>query len=104
MPRLTIRPRAWREIRQHLEYLEEQAGLEVAERFLESVMQSAEDLARMPKMAPLCGFRRRALRLIRRWPIKGFENWLIFYQARRDGAEIVHVIHGARDIEELLTP
>jgi toxin ParE1/3/4 len=55
-------------------------------------------------MAPLCGFRRRALRLIRRWPVKGFENWLIFYQARRDGAEIVHVIHGARDIDQLLNP
>jgi hypothetical protein len=36
------------------------------------------------------------------WPVKGFENWLIFYQARRNGVEIVHVFHGARDIESLL--
>lgn len=102
MPRLTIRPRARRDIEQHLEHLEEQGGLDLAERFLDSLMQSGEDLARMPKMAPLCGFRRPALRLLRRWPVKGFENWLIFYQARRDGAEIVHVIHGARDVEQLL--
>ena len=28
--------------------------------------------------------------------------WLIFYQPRRDSVEIVHVMHGARDIESLL--
>jgi len=33
--------------------------------------------------------------------VKGFENWLIFYQPKRNGVEIVHVIHGARDIESL---
>ena len=32
---------------------------------------------------------------LRRWPVKGFENWLIFYQVRREGGEIVHVMHGA---------
>lgn len=40
---------------------------------------------RMLKMAPLCGFRRPALRLLRRWPVRGFENWLMFCQAIRDG-------------------
>ena len=39
---------------------------------------------------------------LRRWAVKGFDNWLIFYQARHEGVEIVHVMHGARDIESLL--
>jgi len=39
---------------------------------------------------------------LRRWRVKGFENWLIFYQVTKAGAEIVHVTHGARDIENLL--
>jgi hypothetical protein len=37
-----------------------------------------------------------------RWPVKGFENWLIFYIPKRNGVEIVHVIHAARDIQSLL--
>ena len=57
---------------------------------------------RLTRMGILCGFRKPATRRLRRWPVKGFENWLIFYQARRDGVEIVHVMHGARDIESLL--
>jgi hypothetical protein len=39
---------------------------------------------------------------MRRWPIQGFDNWLIFYLPRRDGVEIVHIVHGARDIAQLL--
>ena len=34
--------------------------------------------------------------------MKGFENWLIFYIPKLGGVEIVHVIHGARDIQNLL--
>ncbi len=102
MPRFTVRPLAWREINVHLEYLEEQAGLETAERFLDQLISSFEVLAHMPKIGVQCGFGNLAIRSLRRWQVKGFENWLIFYRAKRDGVEIVHVMHGARDIESLL--
>ena len=102
MPHFTIRPLAWREINKQLDYLEEQAGRETAERFLERLISSFDTLTHMPKMGPLCGFHEPATRRIRRWPVKGFENWLIFYQVRRYGVEVVHVLHGARDIESLL--
>jgi toxin ParE1/3/4 len=101
-PRFTIRPLAWREINTHLDYLQERAGCETAERFLDQLLSSLDDLSKMPRMGQLCGFRKAATRRLRRWPVKGFENWLIFYQPRRDGVEIVHVMHGARDIEGLL--
>jgi plasmid stabilization system protein ParE len=48
MPRLTIRPLAWRDIDEQLLFMEEQADLEIAERFLINLMQSCEELARMP--------------------------------------------------------
>jgi toxin ParE1/3/4 len=102
MPRFTVRPLAWREINAQLDYLEEEAGVETAERFLDQLIISFEALADMPKMGALCGFRKPATRRLRRWQVKDFENWLIFYQARRDSVEIVHVLHGARDIESLL--
>jgi len=45
---------------------------------------------------------RASTRHLRRWPVKGFENWLIFNQAKHDCIEVVHLMHGARDIETLL--
>ncbi len=97
-----MRPLAWREINAQLDYLEEQSGVEVAERFLNQLLSTFTTLANMPRIGVLSGFRKPATRLLRRWPVTGFENWLVFYRAKRYGIEIVHVIHGARDIESLL--
>lgn len=102
MPEIIVRATARREIKEHGRYLEEHAGTTVTDKFLSAAQETFEALARMPRMGALCGFRRRAIRRLRRWPVKGFENWLIFYLARRNGVEIVHVMHGARDIESLL--
>jgi toxin ParE1/3/4 len=89
MPRFTVRPLAWREINKGLDYLEEQAGLEIAEHFLDQFFKGFDTLANMPKIGVLCGFGKPATRRLRRWPVKDFENWLVFYQVRRYGAEIV---------------
>jgi toxin ParE1/3/4 len=102
MPRFSVRPLAWKEINVELDYLEEQAGFEIAERFLDHLINSFETLAQTPRMGILCGFRKPATRRLRRWSVKGFENWLIFYQPKDYGVEIVHILHGARDIEGLL--
>ena len=74
----TVRPLAWREINAQLDYFEEQNGLETAERFFDHLINSFEDLSQMPRVGVLCGFRKPATRRLRRWPVKGFENWLIF--------------------------
>jgi toxin ParE1/3/4 len=97
-----VRARARRDILSNAMYLREHGGSEIAQRFLESLQNTFESLAKMPKLGVLCTFESAALRRLRRWPVKGFENWLIFYLPRRDGVEIVHEIHGARDIESLL--
>ena len=76
--------------------------METAERFLDRLIDSFDALAHMPRMGVVCGFRKPAARRLRRWRVKEFEDWLIFYQARRTSVEIVHVRHGARDIESLL--
>jgi toxin ParE1/3/4 len=102
MPRFAVRPLAWREINAELDYLEEEAGLETAERFLDHLISSFELLALTPRMGVRCGFTRPATRRLRRWPVNGFENWLVFYQPKDYGVEIIHVMHGARDIETLL--
>jgi toxin ParE1/3/4 len=53
-------------------------------------------------MGTPCGFARPSLRRLRRWRVGGFDSWLIFYLPKCEGVEVVHVMHGARDIERLL--
>jgi toxin ParE1/3/4 len=102
MPKVIIRPGAWREIDRQIEYLQAEAGAKTAERFLDSLMESCNIIAAMPLMGRLCEFDRQSLKNLRRWPVVNFENWLIFYLPLRDGIEVVYVTHGARDIENLL--
>lgn len=35
---------------------------------------------------------------MRRFRVKGFENFLVFYLPGREGIDVVRVLHGARDI------
>jgi toxin ParE1/3/4 len=46
--------------------------------------------------------RRSELAGIRKWPVKGFENFLIFYRPRAKGISIVRVLHGSQDWWSLL--
>ena len=96
MARLAFRSRAWREIDVHFEYLEEQGGREIADRFLDRLIESAIEPANMPNLGGLRVSAGQPCNA-RRWPVKDFVNWLIFYLPKRDGVEILRVIHGARD-------
>jgi toxin ParE1/3/4 len=101
MPSYTVRAQAWREVYKDVAYLGERAGIGVAERFLDSLRASWEQLAEMPHLGPVYGFQRPGLRRIRQWHVRGFEHWLIFYLPKRNGVDIVRVIHGSRDIERV---
>jgi len=39
---------------------------------------------------------------MRKWRVKGFESFLIFYMTRQDGISIVRVLHAAQDWWRLL--
>ena len=43
-----------------------------------------------------------ALAELRFFPISGFSKYLVFYRPIADGIEIARVLHGARDIHEIL--
>ena len=102
MAHVVVRARARRDILESAAYLEEQGGVLPARRFVDATRETFEALAAMPKTGVMCKFSRPALRRVRRWPVTGFENWLVFYIPKRDAVEIIHVIHGVRDIGNLL--
>ncbi len=39
---------------------------------------------------------------IRQKAIRGFEKYLIFYRLIENGVEIIRIIHGSKDIENIL--
>jgi toxin ParE1/3/4 len=104
MKKVRFRPRAWQDIQESAEYLADEASAEVAERFLNAIDELTHKLAGLPQIGVACHFCNPRLRGVRRFPVAGFEKWLVFYQASDAGIEIVRVLHGARDIASILDP
>jgi toxin ParE1/3/4 len=102
MPVVRKREAARRDLVEHFIYLADNAGLDVADRFLANAESSFNDLARQPKMGAPLTLSRPELVNIRKWRVKDFDNHLVFYEPRPDGVSIVRVLHAARDWWSLL--
>ncbi|HEX4508248.1 MAG TPA: type II toxin-antitoxin system RelE/ParE family toxin [Alphaproteobacteria bacterium] len=102
MRRVLLRATARRDITDHYVYLAENAGSAAAEKFLANADLSFQDLAAWPDMATPLQSRLPELAGMRKWRVKGFENFLIFYQTRTDAVSIVRVLHASQDWWRLL--
>ncbi len=95
--RVTKHEAALRDLVEHYVFLAESAGLETAERFLARAEASFRELGRFPEMGARIDLRNAALLGLRRWKVKEFETFLIFYLAGPSEVTIVRVLQGARD-------
>jgi len=102
MPTVTKREAARRDLVGHFVYLAENAGLDLAERFLANAEASFQELAQQPRMGAPLTLTHPGLAGLRKWRVKGFNNHLVFYQPRPDGVSIVRVLHAASDWWSLL--
>ena len=75
--------------------------VEVGLRFVAAAEAAFERLATFPYLGAQLTPHRPAFGHFRRWPIRGFENYLVVYRPIADGIEVIRVLHGARDIEAL---
>jgi toxin ParE1/3/4 len=99
---LTKRPQSERDIEEGFVYIGEE-NLDAGVRFLVAVEESLEFVAKMPLIGSPREFRSTRLRNMRVWPVKEFEDYLIFYRPTDDGIEVLRVLHGKRDIEDIFT-
>jgi toxin ParE1/3/4 len=98
-----IRPRARDDIvRQYRWYLVEQDAADAAFRFLDAVDESVEQLLRMPNVGAPIQLKNPALEGLRFWPVKEFEEFLIFYLVHGDTLRVIRVLHGKRDLNRIL--
>ena len=77
---------------------------DVAERFLSALKSSLRTLSQWPGIGPRYQSNRSEFSGMHFWPVRRFTNYLIFYRVtgtpRR--LHIVRVLHGARDIPQVL--
>ena len=98
---VTHRPRARLDLLEQFVYLGEQAGVELAERYFTAVEETCRQLARFPHGGALYDSGIERLAGMRRFPVQGFQKYLIFYLPHPGSIEVVRVLHGARDLASL---
>jgi toxin ParE1/3/4 len=72
---------------------------DVALHFFDDVRATFADLARNPSIGVTHGSSNSILQDLRRWPVKNFDKYLIFYKNTGTQVEIVRILHGKRDLE-----
>jgi toxin ParE1/3/4 len=95
-------PLALREINEIADYLARESNPRLGLRFLKAVEATCSDLAAMPEIAGRYESDNPRLADLRVWSVKDFPNHLIFYRVKPTSIEIVHVVYGGRDLENIL--
>ena len=72
-----------------------------ARRFLVQAEATFARLAKMPSLGTRYQLDDRDDVEVRYMPISRFRRYVVFYRPRPDGIEVLRVLHGARDIENL---
>lgn len=99
-----IRPSAEAELGAIEGYLSENAGPEIAARFLEAASEAFGLLASQPGMGREWKSTLPRLQRARAWPLRLHQGYLVLYRPLepKPGIEVLHVFHGARDIPAIL--
>ena len=96
MPRVLRKPLARADLLDIWNYVADDSPAK-ADRLLDSINKQCQTLARFPKMGRA---RNKLGASLRSFPAG---NYVIFYREVSKGIEIIRVLHGARDIEGIIS-
>ena len=99
--RVTKSDEARTDLLNHFRYIGRH-NLGAARRFLAAAKKAMELLAWMPEIGSIWESPHPFLSGVRVWPIRKFKNYLIFYRPIVGGIFVLRVLHGARQVDELL--
>jgi len=100
--RVTLRPRAARDLERNVEYLDENAGREIGDRYVVAASKTFERLGKHPYLGVSRPHPNPIIDGLRIIPVSGFENYVIHYIVREHSVEIVRILHAAQDSETIL--
>ena len=98
---LRILPRADQDVDEAADYYAEEGGLDLGLRFLQAVEETFNFLRDNPHVATATDFGNPRLKGMRRWRVTDFESYLVFHRLDDGALEIIRVLHGARDLDEI---
>lgn len=98
---LRVLPRADADVDEIATYIAHDS-IDQALRFYDAVNSTYKTILEAPTRWALYGLVHPRLTNIRKLAVVGFPNHLVFYQIDADMVEIVRVLHGARDIANVL--
>jgi toxin ParE1/3/4 len=100
---ITIRNRATQDVRKQANYILANGNATTAEYYLEMVELTFGQLLNTPGIGKIVRFTPDSqLGEVRQWRVKGFTDYLVFYRVSVDGVEVLRVLHGARDLPDIL--
>jgi toxin ParE1/3/4 len=103
MARVLKREAAKRDLIAQWVWYAENAGLDVADRFLAAADNTLNLLSNQPESGGVFFVHKREIQGMRKVRVSGgFERILLFYFPLRDGVDLVRVVHGSRDLLQLL--
>jgi toxin ParE1/3/4 len=98
--RILIHEDASLDLQEHCTYLS-QNSRDSAFRFFDAARQTFAALAQMPGMGNLYESEEEIVN-VRKWAVKEFKKYLIFYRYDDETLEILRIIHATRDLDPLL--
>jgi toxin ParE1/3/4 len=100
--RLEFREAAVADLMQIHDYLREEASLQLADRFFMAVERTTQQIRSYPNAGNPVRARRSTISSVRWWSVADFPRYLIYYAVGADFADIVRVLHSARDAKREL--
>lgn len=98
---VVIRPKAQAQIDEQAQYIALD-NPHAARRFLDALQESFQALAELPTLGRIWESQEKQLEGVRVWRVKAFEKHHIFCRLTESGIEVLHVLHGARDLPPIL--
>ena len=71
-------------------------------RFIYAAEATFQQIAKLPGIGRLSGFTHPKLTQVRQFPVKGFKNYLIYYQIQGEIIDVMHVLQGSQNIARIL--
>jgi toxin ParE1/3/4 len=101
--KLIIRNRATQDLRQQANYILSNGSAGAAEQFLELAEATFAQILTVPRIGKSLDFLSERMGEVRQWRIKNFQDYLVFYRLQDEQVEILRVLHGARDLDNILS-
>lgn len=98
---IVITAKASTDLDAHFAYIAE-GDMEAALRFFDAARATFAQIARLPKIGNLYPLKNPKLKGLRKWPIKGFKKYLIFYLNYDSEVQIVRVLYGSQNLFKIL--